>query len=116
MDAARWIIVGIVVLMMCSTLGALYKLNKQVLYVYEDEEQPDRKTRPNIVVVPAETRQNELTIKRAGPLPSFAFVTADDAELALQFRQGDERRRGLKELAALASGTTGNVPVGGNEK
>jgi len=109
MDAARWIIVGVVVLMMCSTLGALYKLNKQVLYVYEDE--AEKQPQPNIVVAPIDAPQNTLSVKRAGPMPSFAFTPVDEPDLVQQFKQGDERRRGLKELAQLASAADAIVPA-----
>ncbi len=95
--------------MMCSTLGVLYKLNKQVLYVYEDE--AERVSQPNIVVAPVDVQQNTLTTKRAGPMPSFAFMPVDDADVVQQFKQGDERRKGLKELAQLASAANAMVPA-----
>ena len=106
------IIVGIVVLFMCGTLGGLYKFNKEVLYVYEGEETQTTRVRTNIQMAPAVSPQISRPVKQAGPLPSFAFRTQSEPELSQQFKVVEERRQGLNEIAALGTPTANPAPGG----
>lgn len=106
------IIVGIVVLFMCGTLGGLYKFNKEVLYVYEDEESHSSRARPNIQLAPVVGAQVTRPVKQAGPMPSFAFRTISEPDLTQQFKLVEDRRRGLGEIAALGTPTANPAPGG----